>query len=441
MLKILFFTSWGLLAQAQEQPKTAETTAIAPSQASNTTVTQLPQLINAPIPAATTLPAEVPAYKLTIGAGKGLNVESSDGQFGITLRMRGQLRMTVIDPNEGDVRHAFEIRRMRLVFGGHVFGPNTTFLVELGFAPQELRNPYDDTPKNILRNFFFEFKHLRDFTVRAGQYKVPFSRERVASSAEMQMADRSISNAEFSLDRDVGFDIRSMDFLGLNRLRYYAGAYLGQGRDAFRSSNISGMFVGRIEYLPLGLFNDYTSADFDRSKNVKLSFGLAYGYVNRAQRNRGILGQLPADRGTTNYHITTADAVLRYAGLSIESAIYWRTGTRHEGTAMDANNQRIAAEPVRRGYGGYIQAGYFPMAKLPIEFTTRYGALRGYGNTSLTATYISGAAIPMNEVGAGINYYLAQHLYKVQLDYFRLAANNNFSNGDNQVRLQVQAMF
>ena len=58
-----------------------------------------------------------------------------------------------------------------------------------------------------LLSYYLEFDYLRDLTVRVGQYKIPFSRQRVISSGNQQMVDRSIANGEFNLDRDIGIDI------------------------------------------------------------------------------------------------------------------------------------------------------------------------------------------------------------------------------------------
>ena len=49
------------------------------------------------------------------------------------------------------------------------------------------------------------------------------------------MVDRSIVNGEFNLDRDVGLDILSKKFLGTDKLRYYAGIYMGEGHSSYKN--------------------------------------------------------------------------------------------------------------------------------------------------------------------------------------------------------------
>ena len=72
-------------------------------------------------------------------------------------------------------------------------------------------------------------------------------------------------NAEFTLDRDLGLDIRSKDLFGLDKLRYYAGVYIGEGRNTSNKTIGAGdqglLYIGRVEIMPLGSFDDYSEAD------------------------------------------------------------------------------------------------------------------------------------------------------------------------------------
>jgi phosphate-selective porin OprO/OprP len=78
---------------------------------------------------------------------------------------------------------------------------------------------------------YLQFEQLRDLTVRVGQYRVMYTRERNIADVNPLLIDRSLVNAEFNVDRDIGLDIRSEDLGGIKKLRYYAGVYLGEGRD------------------------------------------------------------------------------------------------------------------------------------------------------------------------------------------------------------------
>ena len=58
--------------------------------------------------------------------------------------------------------------------------------------------------------------------------------------------------------------------------------------------------------MPLGLFDDYSEADFERT-GLRVSLGAAYALLNDAPRDHGILGEVPRDGGTTDMQVATAD--------------------------------------------------------------------------------------------------------------------------------------
>ncbi|MFT5359184.1 MAG: phosphate-selective porin OprO/OprP, partial [Polyangiales bacterium] len=75
-----------------------------------------------------------------------------------------------------------------------------------------------------------------------------------------------------------------------------------------------------------------------------------------------------------------------------------------------------------------LQAGYL-LPNLPLEVAARYGLIRGLGDES--------ALSDRNELVIGASYYIAQHPYKLQMDYTRLWGDS-FDEGANQIRLQLQ---
>ena len=128
-----------------------------------------------------------------------------------------------------------------------------------------------------------------------GQYKVPYSRQRVVSSGNLQFVDRSIANGEFTLDRDVGLDIRAKNLFGVDKLRYYAGVYMGEGHSSYAEGDFGMMHLARMEFLPFGMFKDYSEASLKWVKKPKPSIGAAFGYVGEGKKNQGIIGDVPAD--------------------------------------------------------------------------------------------------------------------------------------------------
>ena len=362
-------------------------------------------------------------------AGKGLHVESKDGDFALATRVRAQMLYEV--DSEGEWTQSMQIRRARVQFGGHFYGKNNTFKAELAVSPGDVGMKNGNPPATSpLLDFYFEFTQLRDLSLRVGQYKVPHTRQRVVSSGNLRMVDRSIVNKEFTLDRDIGADFRSKDFLGLDMFRYYAGVFAGEGRNTRTDTDFGMMYLVRAEFLPFGDFDDYQEGDLERVSTPKVSLGVGYGHIVNSTHAQGILGSARADGGTTDFDSFTADLVFRLLGFSIESEFVYRDGSRND----DATDRTIVPDQVRRGFGLMGQAGYlFPSSGF--EVVARGSVNRATGTSALP---------DQDEYGLGLNYYFADHPFKLQADWFRLTERAPGANAFafHQVgRVQLQASF
>ncbi|MCG8555188.1 MAG: OprO/OprP family phosphate-selective porin [Proteobacteria bacterium] len=363
--------------------------------------------------------------------GKGLEVKTGDGRFALITRLRAQFLYDYESVSGAEDRQAFQIRRARLQFLGNFWGKHNTFKVEFAVAPRDMaRQPIalsDNTNSaaNVvgttpLLDWYVTFDHLRDLTLRVGQYKIPYSRQRVVSSGNLQFVDRAVTNAEFTLDRDLGLDFRSKDFLGLGVLKYYAGVYIGEGRNTSNKTRGAGdlglMALGRIEVLPFGMFKDYSEADFERSFRPRLSIGAGYAYLRNAPGSRGILGSTPKQQ--VNYHNANADLLFKFAGLCVLSDFYVRKGR--------------GGEDLSDGYGWMLQGGYL-LPYTALEFGARYGMTRPRGRSSV----LKGK----NELGVVVGHYFAQHPLKVQADLFQLWNQGSKAGQNTRLRVQLQAAF
>ena len=174
------------------------------------------------------------------------------------------------------------------------------------------------------------------------------------------------------------------------------------------------------------------SVDFARSMTPRLSIGAAFVAIDRAQGDRGILGNAPADGGTTNTQHFTADVMFMLGGFSLQSEFIMRVGQRNPGDAIDpVSGLPIPVELASQGWGLMVQAGYL-LPNLPVEISGRYGTLQPLGDATETS-FREG-----NELGLGLSYYVGRHPFKVQFDVFRLWGDQ-FDTGETRFRLQLQA--
>lgn len=365
--------------------------------------------------------------------GGGLQIRSEDGQFGVRLSARVQPRWTVVNLPGQSPQHEITIRRARVKFQGNVFGPDTRFKLELAFSPADLGvrdnlDPDTRTPtRSPLLSYFVEFRQLRELELRIGQFKIASNRQRVISSGNLQLVDRSIVNSEFTLDRDVGIQVGSRDFAGLDLFSYSLGIYSGRGRDARGFSDFDFLYLGHLEFTPFGVFEAYTEGDFERT-GPRLAVGTSYAFLDNGARDRGTIGGPPADGGTTTSHHFFADLMFKWAGFSVLSEFAWRDGSRAPGGNLDDSGLPIPEVPPRDGWGVNAQGGYI-LPWFPLEIEARYAIVHGLQDSSLG---------DRQEVTAGLSYYVLEHAYKIQADYSRLWQTDSMADGSDRFRLQLE---
>jgi phosphate-selective porin OprO/OprP len=368
--------------------------------------------------------------------GKGVEINSADDKFQLRIRVRVQMLYSYVHDenlgtNEGDESEAnlndFRLRRARFIFQGTFFGKDNQYKLEI----DPLR------ADNVVLDYYLDFTQNRDIEVRVGQYKISSNRQRVISSGNLQMVDRSSVNSEFSLDRDMSIDLRSRDFLGLNKMRYVLGLSTGNGLNNPQFTDFGMVYLVRFEYLPMGIFRDYSETDFART-TPRLSIGATYSFFDNADRDRGMVGRPFVDGGTADYHFVYVDAMFKARGFSAISELAFRTGTRKYGDiTMDPDGELIdcQANPQqcapRNGLGWMLQAGYL-IPNTRFEFAGRGSLIKSNSKRSATSLNDSYAAT------FSVSWYFAQHPFKIQADVSQIW-EDTFGDGSTVFRLQLQA--
>lgn len=374
----------------------------------------------------------------TFKPGGGLQVRSADGRFSLRLNLWAQLRFTATrnqTPAMGAANPSagLEFVRARLIVSGEMFSRHIHYLAHLMFAPKELGFKDGAATRAPLFVWLTSYTRLKNANLQAGFFFVPYARQRLTPANALQMADNSSASYEFTLNQDIGVQVSSPDLGGLGLLRYYAGVFSGEGYDWPRSSDLGLTYSGRLEVLPLGMFQDHGEADFERSEQPKLALGLAYAFSDRDHQTRAIAGTSFADGGTMSAHNATADLVVRWSGLSFLGDLYLREGWRQPGRRTQMDGTPVPVQAARNGVGWTAQMGLL-VPRSRFEVVGRAGGLRPLKAlpTSLTR---------LDEVGAGLNYYFFRHALKLQLDYIHTWGPDRPTGRSDQARLQLQAVF
>ena len=299
------------------------------------------------------------------------------------------------------------VRRLRLRFDGFVYTPRLRYSIQLGFTTEDIETPLLESPPNIIQDAMVYYSPGDHWTLGFGQGKLPGNRERVTSSGDLQLADRSAANSVFNLDRDFGLQAVFVNTLSGKALYSFKGAITtGEGRNWIASPGLHLSYTVRGELLPLGAFanrGDYYQGDLAREVSPKLSIGLVFNFNNKALRSFGQRGALLYDpRDITTF---MADALFKYNGWAFFAEFMRRTApdpvTRDPGVPDDV-------VVIFKGNGMTVQGSYlFPG---DYEVIARYSSVRPDPEIQ---DYVN-----RNQQywTAGVTKYLRGHRLKLQLD-------------------------
>lgn len=362
-----------------------------------------------------------------IALGRGLTVSSADGRVSLTVRGFIQPRLTIdvaaprTDPMTGTSAQSapsptFAVRRARVFLQGTLLGPTLSYLVHFGVVPQDLGNgaPLFDAAVT--------WSPARDLSIRAGQFFVPFNRNRWISIVRQQMLERPISTHEFNLDRDIGVMIFSDDLLGLDRrLHYSLGVFGGAGRNRL-DADYGLLYVARAQVDPLGRFADHDS-EWDLSRaGSRLSLGVTAAFNHRApSMDPADAMTMPAVRAD-RLHLA-ADLLFKWRGLTVQAEALARLNAR------DPGNDVLST---RSGWGYMAQLNYLTPVKLGI----------GARLSQIFALHDSaqrGAFTDSFEVGGILAYHTLDEALVVAVDYTLRDASAGYPQ--HSVRLQTQLAF
>ncbi|HMO32075.1 MAG TPA: porin [Lacibacter sp.] len=326
-----------------------------------------------------------------------------DSVFHLNLRFRLQNRFGYYERMDTEDRPGVEavVRRLRLRLDGYVLHPRIGYYIQLSFsrADQDLLN---GQVAQVIRDAMVYYTVNKKFYVGFGQSKLPGNRERVISSGNLQLPDRSVANQAFTLDRDFGFFLYYTPINLPNQvLRLKSALTSGEGR----GQNITpyGLsYTGRVEWLPMGAFKnlgDYTEGDLEFESTPKLSIAYTYNLNDGTLRSGGQLGSVlpvPVDMTTQ-----VADFMFKYNGWGVMGEWFHR---RVSGFRYDGFND-LVINRIARGTGFNLQVSKILHRRH--ELVVRYAGVtpqKGF----------EAFQYQLRTRGLGYNLYLNKHRVKLQ---------------------------
>ncbi len=366
--------------------------------------------------------------------GKGIPYLAQDSSFSTKFNLRFQtLYVFQYDESTNESSSQILIRRARLKFGGFAFSPRLKYKVELGLSNRDLSIDKEDGngrgASRVILDAVLMWNFAKNWTLWLGQTKLPSNRERVISSGDLQFVDRSVLNSRFTLDRDVGIQLRGDYTIGKTTFKPMLAISQGEGRN-ITSENFGGYdYTLHLDLLPFGEFSgskgDYVASDLQREDSPKLSIGLTYDYNDGAVRQGGQLGNFVRN-GEGVYLENSlqsffADFMFKYQGLSIMSEFADKKA---------AKNLSNTSNKYNTGYGFNFQVGYLLVKNF--ETALRYTMVRRDESFS--------GIKDENQLTLGLSKYIVGHKLKVQGDLSRLSFPSQ-DEGTLQFRIQAEMQF
>lgn len=370
------------------------------------------------------------------GFGKGMvNFIAKDSSWSVKFAPRIQILSSTnwkYEDNEfGTANTNFLIRRARLKFSGFVLSPKLKYKVELGLSNRDIAGAsvYTGNAPRIILDAVVKWNFYQNFVLWAGQTKLPGNRERVISSANLQLVDRSLLNSSFNIDRDLGIQLRHhINITDKFIVREIISISQGEGRNVV-TGNIGGyQYTGRIEFLPFGKFKnngDYIGSSLERESKPKLAVGISYDFNNNAVRNKSNRGTyMVNDVGffETNINTLFVDAMLKYKGFSFMAEYSNRDADDPIAKNSDGSETGVT---VSEGYGVNLQAGYL--------FSKNWELTGRFSTIDMKEKEVS------NQYTLGFSKYIFGQKLKVQSDisYLTIADITN----ELLFRLQLEVHF
>lgn len=379
---------------------------------------------------------------------KGFRLESGDGNWQTNLQWRAQLRYT--NPTSGDPRQiddftddpesTFEARRLRMKIGGYGYRPWLGYYFEVDLQPSRDVDDSSSAASARVIDWRITANKWDWAALRVGQWKIDHNRERVDSSGRQQFVERSIVNRIFTIDRQVGAQLRGHLFKNSPAdLRYWVGVFTGEGRGV-RNDDDNMMWAGRLQWNFFGrdLKWRQTDVEYTELPTGSLAFAAATHEGRCTRWSSGGCGNLDgftraanAVEGQFKVEQMMQEFAFKWRGLSVQQEFHWKTV---EDNVASTKNDFT---------GAYAQAGYFfhhlfPAVPKHLELAFRYAFVKEPNELNRVQDNVR------EEFTIGANWFIAGHNNKFTVDYSYLTLEDEFFSrdvNDSRGRLQWDISF
>ncbi len=153
---------------------------------------------SAPPPSAP--PPSAPPPSALAGYQRGFFIRSPDGDDKLVIRGLVQPRFALVaaDPDVKTWKASFLVQRAQITLSGSILDRDLGFKLHTEFGQGNV----------FIRDAYLQERFNDLVTVRAGQWKLPFSRQFMTPAWKLAFFDRAITDAAFASGRDIGVAVQ-----------------------------------------------------------------------------------------------------------------------------------------------------------------------------------------------------------------------------------------
>jgi phosphate-selective porin OprO/OprP len=374
-----------------------------------------------------------------LGYKKGFYFETADKRF--SMKMNGRLQMrysyedrdNIHDTEEQQDDSSFRLRRARLKWSGNAF-EHFKYKIELALASV---GTVDGSKAVELYDWQASYNKNPAASIKFGQWKVPWNRQRVVSSQLQQLIDRASAQDAFAMNRQIGAMLHGKLFD--KKFEYYAGIFNGNNRNQSSNGNNEHLYLFRASWNPFGAYGKgigEKESDLDNLQKPIAHISGAIAFDGAADETIALkrVGSITAKE--VDRTSIVAEYGFKYKGFSTNAEAYWRKYDGIDTSVLDTNPSTKAID---RGF--FVQGGYFLIPK-KFEVASRYSLVDYDNQREVDAK---------RETTVGLNWFINGHGHdnKFQFNWVRIdnerarsvSATNRSDDIDNFYRMQYQIAF
>ena len=374
------------------------------------------------------------ATAATSGYNNGFFIASPDGNFKLQVNGQVQVRSSYAwatnsswnaakdvpgNENATKAQYGTEIRRAKLSFSGNVVDPSWQYKVTMAYLPAGTNlagSPYATAGANSgngtgstanLEDAYINKDMGNGMSLKMGQFKSPFLREELVSSANQLGVERSVVNQMFSTGWTDGIQFTASNDSLMGMVSFNNG-----GNNAnFATQNMSNTenpgftqyaITGRIQWLAFGnwaQFNDMTSM---RGGVQGLMLGAAFNWQHGGNQDNDIISSANTDAGFFTY---TADASWDLGGANLYGAFFGNFTSSLPVESVGDNGSAI------QSYGALVQGGYFISDNTELFASWQWYQTTNQNSNDPMETNNNVFSAQMNNIfTAGLNVYLTKNV-------------------------------